>query len=108
MLENQKAILKTRRRSIKNTKTGIKIRIRSIRSTNIVIKTEAKTKTRREKKKKVCIMIPVLNMQRNIMKRSRICSACTFALWINIILSLELSWHYIANLFFKLVLSDIF
>lgn len=70
--ENQKVKIKTRRRSIRSTKTGgTRTRIRSIRSTNIVIKIEAKTKirTRTKRKIKVGIVIPVLITPRNTMIR---------------------------------------
>lgn len=60
---------KTKRRSIRSTKTGIRTRTGSIRSTNIVTRTEAKTKTRTKRKTKAGIVIPVLITQRNIMKR---------------------------------------
>lgn len=73
--ENQKVRIKTRRRSIKSTKTRTRIRIGSTRSTSIVIKTVAKTRTRirtgTKRKIKADIVIPVLITQRNTMKRLR-------------------------------------
>jgi hypothetical protein len=68
-------VKKTKKRSIKSTKTGTRTRtkIGSIRSTNIVTRTEAKTKTRIRRKRKIKIkagiVIPVLITQRNIMIR---------------------------------------
>jgi len=62
---------RTRRGSIKSTKTEIRIRIRieSIKSTSTVIKTEVKIKTRRKRRIEAGIMILVLIPQRNTMKR---------------------------------------
>jgi hypothetical protein len=70
---DQKVSLRTRRGSIKSTKTEIRtrirIRIKSIKSTSTVIKTEVKIKTRRKRRIEVGIMILVLITQRNTMKR---------------------------------------
>jgi hypothetical protein len=67
---NQKASPRTKRRSIKSTKTERGTKTRNIRSTNIGIRigvrTKIKTKTRIRKKIRVVIMILI---QRNIMKR---------------------------------------
>jgi len=67
---NQKVSPRTKRRSIKSTKTKTGTKTRNIRSTNIGIRigvrTKIKTKTRIRKKIKVVIMILI---QRNIMKR---------------------------------------
>jgi hypothetical protein len=60
---------RTRRRSIKNTKTEIWVRIKSIKGTSTVIKNEVKIKTRRKRRIEVGIMILVLITQRNTMKR---------------------------------------
>jgi hypothetical protein len=76
-------VKKTKKRSIKSTKTETRTRtkIGSIRSTNIVTRTEAKTKTRirRKRKIKAGIVIPVLITQRNIMirlKKKLVCCIC--------------------------------
>lgn len=71
MLENQKVSPKTRRGSIKSTKTKIRRRIESIRSTSTVIRIEVriKTKTRIRRRIKAGIMIQVLIRQRNTTKR---------------------------------------
>ncbi|XP_059442434.1 mediator of RNA polymerase II transcription subunit 19a-like [Corylus avellana] len=60
---------RTRRGSIKSTKTEIWIRIKSIKGTSTVIKSEVKIKTRRNRRIEVGIMILVLITQRNTMKK---------------------------------------
>lgn len=69
-LLNREAIPRTKRGSIKSTRTKTRKRTRSTRSTNIVTRIEAKIKTRRKRRIKVGIMILVATIQRSITRRS--------------------------------------
>jgi hypothetical protein len=69
LLENLKVSPRTRRGSIKSTRTETERRIKNTRSTSTVTRIEVKIRTRRKRKTKVGIMILVLSPRINTMRR---------------------------------------
>lgn len=73
LVENRKMSPKTRRGSIRSTRTEIRKRTRSTRSVSVITRIGVKTKIRKRRRTKVGTMIPVLTTQRSIMIRFACC-----------------------------------
>lgn len=73
LVENRKMSPKTRRGSIRSTRTEIRKRTRSTRSVSVITRIGVKTKIRKRRRTKVGTMILVLTTQRSIMIRFACC-----------------------------------